>query len=78
MPPSFRAFCISRIFSAAERVTERAAVSSYRSMYSEVAKLLVRFMSAFGRRAAEKLTAELRGRYEHRPAFIEELDKAGL
>ena len=59
-------------------IRERAAVSSYRSMYSEVAKLLVRFMSVFGRRAAEKLTAELRGRYEHRPAFIEELDKAGL
>lgn len=59
-------------------IRSRAAAAFDRRGYSETAELLSNFMGCFGAKAANKLAEELRYKYNNRPAFLDELDKAGV
>lgn len=58
-------------------IRAKASASYDRQSYSEIAELLINYMGCFGAKAANKLTRELRHKYNNRPAFLDELDKAG-
>lgn len=59
-------------------IRRKAALANNRNDYAEIASLLKKYLWCFGKAEGDSLSGEIRQKYGSRPAFMDEMDKAGV